>query len=65
MYKKLGDLDVVVEGGQVECGVAVVLLLVHDPGSGKLRQQDTHRTETEERKERIKIMLIFYDKRDT
>ena len=36
-------LDVVVEGGEVERGVAVVLLLVHDPRPRQLRKQHPHR----------------------
>lgn len=31
MHQQLSHLHVVVEGSQVQCGVTVILLLVHDP----------------------------------
>ena len=43
----LSYLDVVVEGGEVQRGVPVVLLLVHDPRPRQLRQENTHRAARE------------------
>jgi hypothetical protein len=40
-----GHLHVVVEGGEVEGSVAVVLFLVDDPRTRQLGQEDLHRAE--------------------
>jgi len=44
--EQFGHLNVVVERGEMQCGVAVILLLIYHPLTWDLGQQDTHRTET-------------------
>ena len=53
--QQLGHLHVVVECGQMQGGVTIVLLLVYDPGPWQLGQQHTHGTATREREERERV----------
>lgn len=52
VHQQLGHLHVVVEGGQVQRGVTIVLLLIYDPGPWQLGQQHAHSTAPRMRRER-------------
>jgi hypothetical protein len=44
MDEQFGYLHMVIEGSQMQCSIAVILLLVHDPRPGQLGQQNPHST---------------------
>jgi len=44
VYEQLGNFNVIVKSSQVKSCVSIVLLLVDEPRSRQLRQQDSHRT---------------------
>lgn len=46
LYEKLGDLHVIIQCCQMQCGISVVLFLVDNPRARKFGQQDAHRTAT-------------------